>query len=333
MKVIYSDIHLQHAPEHQFNVNRMGAYSETPDRALRILDALSPSHDIVSPTNHGPEPLAKIHNSNYLHFLENVYKAWHDLGGSDKGLIPFTFSRGKVAHIPDDLVRSAGHYCFDAQTPIVAGTYNAARASADCALTAADLVRSGERVAYALCRPPGHHASSDLYGGYCYLNNAAVAAARLGSRIAIIDIDYHHGNGTQDVFYDDPDTLFISLHADPNRAYPFFSGVAQESGAGNSTRTSLNIPLPSDITDDDYLAALASATARITDFSPTALVISAGFDIYKDDPLGDFNITLTGLTQIAEALSALDLPTVIVQEGGYNTDALGTCASHFLAGF
>ena len=311
----------------------MGAYSETPERAPRILEALSPEHQIVSPSSYGQDYLLRVHTPGYLRFLENVYPAWEARGGTPSGLIPYTFASRAMGHILNDIVHSAGHYCFDPQTPIVSGTYTAARASAECALTGADLLHSGERFAYALCPLPGHHASRDLYGGYCYLNNAAIAAEHLRSRVAIIDIDYHHGNGTQAISYDRPDVLFISIHADPNRQYPFFSGSPDEMGSGSGVGANRNYALPTEVDDDAYLKVLQSSITSITDFGADHLIVSAGFDIYVNDPLGDFGITLRGLNQIASSLASLELPTLIVQEGGYNTDDLGKCASEFLAGF
>jgi acetoin utilization deacetylase AcuC-like enzyme len=333
MNVIYSDIHRQHAPPHQFNVDRMGAYSECPERADRILTALRADHEIVPPRKYNTKDLLPVHSADYLSFFENVYHAWESGGGSTDGLIPYTFASRSMEHIPNDLVNSAGYYCFDPQTPIVAGTYTAARESANCALSAADLVLEGDKSVYALCRPPGHHASRDQYGGYCYLNNAAIAAEHLRSRVAIIDIDYHHGNGTQSIFYDRPDVLFISIHADPNRAYPFFTGSPSETGTGAGTNANKNYALAQDVDDQAYLEILHSACTRIKNFAPEHLIVSAGFDIYENDPLGDFRITFDGFSRIASAIKQLDLPTIIIQEGGYNTDELGSCVSHFLSGF
>lgn len=333
MQVVYADAHLDHAPPHQFNVDRMGPYSESPDRALRILNALSGDHDVVSPSVDAGKAIRQIHDADYLAFLETVYTAWEARGGTPDGLIPYTFASRRMAHLPADVVDRVGHFCFDAQTPIVAGTGRAARASADCAVTAAETVRSGAACAYALCRPPGHHACRDLYGGYCYLNNAAIAAAHLGGRVAIVDVDYHHGNGTQDIFYDRDDVLTVSLHADPDRAYPFFSGGADEVGAGPGAGHNRNVPLPPAVDDDAYLQVLAAVGAFIRRFSPDFLVVSVGFDTYREDPLGDFHVSIDGFRRIGSALRALDRPTVLIQEGGYDTAALGRCAASFLTGF
>lgn len=329
MRVFYSDQHHAHDPPGQFNVERMGAYSECPARATSILDALrkSSAHQIDPPADYEISILRTVHDDEYIRFLQEAWSVWSGTGRSIP-LIPYTFAHRYALHQSADIIARAGYFGFDPQTPIVAGTFDAAWASARCALTAADLVRKGEPVAYALCRPPGHHAAADLYGGYCYLNNAALAAKKTGAKSAILDIDYHHGNGTQTIFYDDPDVFTSSIHAHPDREYPFYSGCETETGAGN--QTNFNIPLPPDVDDDDYIAALGSALDRIDRFNPATLIVSAGFDTYCADPLGDFNVGLEGFGRIGRCIRELGRPTVIVQEGGYHLEHLGECVDHFL---
>jgi acetoin utilization deacetylase AcuC-like enzyme len=235
----------------------------------------------------------------------------------------------------------AGRYCFDLSAPIVAGTYAAARSAAAAALTGADLLLEGARAAYALCRPPGHHAMPALAGGYCYLNNAAIAANRLalahapaaeGDRrpwamapasVAILDIDYHHGNGTQAIFYERSDVFCASIHADPDREYPYFLGFAEERGAGPGEGYNLNIPLEAGVDDTRYLGALEQALEAIVAYSPRFLVVSAGLDTFAADPLGDFNLSAAAYPAIGRRIAQLGLPTLFVQEGGYAVDALG----------
>ena len=201
--------------------------------------------------------------------------------------------------------------------------------------TGADLLLSGTKAAYALCRPPGHHAGRALYGGYCYLNNAALAAARLSQHqpVAVLDIDYHHGNGTQDIFYDTDRILFISIHADPNHAYPFFCGYAEEEGVGAGLGLNRNLPLSARVDDSQYLQVLDHALETVQAFSPIYLVVSAGADIYRDDPLGNFDLSLEAFAHIGERIADLHLPTLVVQEGGYHIEHIGTAMLNLLRAF
>jgi acetoin utilization deacetylase AcuC-like enzyme len=255
----------------------------------------------------------------------------------------------------DHPVAAPGYYCFDMSAPIAAGTYAAARAAANTALTGAALLLEGHQTVYALCRPPGHHAGRDMYGGYCYLNNAAIATQYLGvggwelgvgnphqpstpysqppHRVAVLDIDYHHGNGTQQIFYERGDVLFVSIHADPARQYPYFAGYADERGAADGVDANLNIPLEADVDDERYLVTLDKALAAVRAFDPRFLVVSAGFDTFGGDPIADFALSSAVYPQIGQRITALGLPTLIVQEGGYAVDALGENAVGFLRGF
>jgi acetoin utilization deacetylase AcuC-like enzyme len=253
-------------------------------------------------------------------------------------LIPDTFAVARLARGGGrDLgggVGRPGWFCFDTATPLVAGSFAAAAAAADVALTAADLVAGGARAAYALCRPPGHHAGPGYYGGFCLLNNAAIAArwlARLG-RVAIVDVDFHHGNGTQDIFWEDPEVLYVSLHGDPAAHYPHFTGAADEVGDGPGRGTTRNLPLPDGTGDDAYLAVLAEAMALVADFDPAALVVSAGFDTFAGDPIGAFAVTTDGFRRIGAALAGAGRPALLVQEGGYAVEALGANAVALLDG-
>jgi acetoin utilization deacetylase AcuC-like enzyme len=216
------------------------------------------------------------------------------------------------------------------------GTWEAAYWAAQCALTAADLVHGGDRAAYALCRPPGHHAASDLYGGYCYLNSAAIAAQalrRIGETVAILDVDYHHGNGTQSIFYSEPCVFYASLHADPEEEYPYYWGSEDERGEGPGLGANRNWPLPSRTGDQAYLDALDEALAVVRRFAPRWLVVSAGFDTAAGDPEGGFALTAEAISEVAWRLAGLALPTVVVQEGGYRLERLGQDAVTFLRPF
>jgi acetoin utilization deacetylase AcuC-like enzyme len=229
-----------------------------------------------------------------------------------------------------------GYYAFGWGTPILEGTWEAAYWSAQTAVSAAHAVQDGDSVVYAVCRPPGHHAAADLYGGFCYLNNAAIAArylARDGQWVAILDIDYHHGNGTQAIFYRDPAVLFCSLHAHPDEDYPYYWGGVDERGEGLGAGTNYNWPLPLDTDDAHYLAALQAALDTVQGFGPRFLVVSVGFDIVTGDVVGSFNVTTAGLIEIGARIAALGLPTVIVQEGGYMLERLAENATAFLSAF
>ncbi|NKB68702.1 MAG: histone deacetylase family protein [Candidatus Latescibacteria bacterium] len=337
MHIVYSDRHKRHDPPYEFVRDHMSPYSEAPARIERLRAALQKGGhtDFIEPRPYGPEPLNRVHDADYLHFIEHIFPAWVAAGRSSESIIPETFANQAMAARPDLLHRQPGYYCFDAQTPIVEHTWEVALTAAHAALTGADLLLEGHSSAYILCRPPGHHAGHALYGGYCYLNNAALAAAHLHSlgRIAVLDIDYHHGNGTQDIFYASDQVLVVSIHADPNRAYPFFSGYPSETGQGPGQGYNHNIALPPAIDDTAYLNALDGALERIQAFAPAALILSLGLDIYQGDPLGDFHVSLDAFGRIGTRISSLSLPTLIVQEGGYNIDEGGIALINLLSAF
>jgi acetoin utilization deacetylase AcuC-like enzyme len=229
----------------------------------------------------------------------------------------------------------AGFFLMSTHVPVTAGTYTAALAAAQCALSGAQAVAQGQRAAFALCRPPGHHAGREMCGGLCFLNNAAIATQWLSKqgKVAILDIDYHAGNGTQDIFYARADVLTVSLHADPNREYPNYAGYAHETGAGPGTGYHRNYPLPAGTDDSLYLHTLDDALDLIAKFDPAHLVVSAGMDIYMDDPLSDFAITRQGIAEIGRSIASLNLPTLLVMEGGYNVEALGKNVVALLVAF
>jgi acetoin utilization deacetylase AcuC-like enzyme len=336
MKVVYSPLHQQHDPEREFSREGLVPYPECAARAENILAALRQAQwaEIISPGDCSLAPMGAVHDSGYLRFLEQVHPAWVKAGEASPVIVAATFALRGQGTCPPEIHNQAGYYGFDT-TPIVQGTWPAAREAARCALRGAELILSGEVSAYALCRPPGHHAGRDHYGGYCYLNNAALAAAHLSAqgKVAILDIDYHHGNGTQDIFYASDQVLFASLHADPARQYPLFWGYAHERGESAGEGCNHNFPLPPGVDDCAYLEVLDQALDLIASFSPRYLVVSAGLDIYGEDPLGDFAISPEGFSRIGERIASLHLPTLLVQEGGYHLERLGELAVGLLGAF
>jgi acetoin utilization deacetylase AcuC-like enzyme len=339
MPVVTGDAHRAHDPPYEVNYGEVvRPVYERVERAERIHDALAAAgHPLVEPAPHGMAPVLAVHEPALVRFLEGGWAAWRDAGGPEV-LIPDTFALGRLAggggRDPGGGIGRPGWFCFDTATPVVAGSFAAAVAAADVALTAADLVADGAMAAYALCRPPGHHAGPGYYGGFCLLNNAAIAAKALAGRgrVAVVDIDFHHGNGTQDVFWEDPEVLYVSLHGDPAGHYPHFTGFAEEAGGRLGRGTTRNLPLPDRTGDDDYLAALAEAMTLVDGFDPATLVVSAGFDTFEGDPIGAFAVTTGGFRRIGAALGAAGLPTLVVQEGGYAIDALGDNAVALLTG-
>jgi acetoin utilization deacetylase AcuC-like enzyme len=339
MKIFYSETHRRHDPPFEvFDGGLRTPYMENPDRIDRMLNALRETGEaeILEPADFGLDPILAVHDAEYIEFLASCWTEWLDSQPQDSSvLLPATFALRRTPQRPTSLLGRAGYHIMDLSACIVEGTYQAALASANCALSAAESVVGGQRSAFALCRPPGHHAGKDYAGGYCFINNAAVAANWLTShgRVALLDVDYHCGNGTQDIFYARRDVLTISIHADPNFEYPHFAGFADETGEGDGLGYHINFPLPAGTDDAAYLATLDIALERIRKFDPKHLVVSAGMDIYADDPLGRIKVSTAGIGEIGKRIAALRLPTVIVMEGGYNNDALGRNITAFLGEF
>lgn len=334
MKVFYSEVHRQHSPPFEvFDGGKRVPYLENPNRMDRILSALRREEwaEIIEPSEFGLEPIRAVHDAGYLDFLASCWDEWlasdpgADVSPEESAFLPATFALRRQPPIPKSFLGRAGYYIMDLSAVIVKGTYLAALSSAYCALSGAQAISNGDRVAFALCRPPGHHAGRDYAGGYCFINNAAVAAEWLSTkgRTAILDIDYHAGNGTQDIFYSRADVLTISIHGDPDYEYPHYAGYAHETGEGRGKRFHRNLPLPAGTEDAQYLAALDAALQLIKDFSPRRLVVSAGMDLYREDPLGTFKVSSDGIHEIGKRIRALELPSLVVMEGGYNNEELG----------
>jgi acetoin utilization deacetylase AcuC-like enzyme len=340
MKTIYSERHRLQDGKAELIDGKLLPCFEKPERAELILARVRAVGlgDVVAPEEHGLEPLRRVHGDDLLRFLEHAWDQWVAAHGAYDALPLCWPTRGLRQIEPDSIDGKLSYFSFDAGTPITAGTWRAARSAADVALTGAELIAGGgERAAFALCRPPGHHAARDCYGGYCFLNNAALAAQVLrdrgAARVAILDVDYHHGNGTQAIFYERADVLFLSLHADPRQEFPFFSGHADETGAGLGAGCNRNYPLPWGTGFEVWSAALDDACRQIEAFRPDALVISLGVDTFEDDPISRFRLRGEDFPRIGERIAWLRLPSLFVMEGGYAIQPIGVNAVAVLTGF
>jgi len=337
MKAIFDDRQWKHDPKH-FMAN--GALSPNPEQPKRIeilkAAAEAAGCTFAAPGDAGMGPIAAIHTAEYIAFLKTIYTRWQRIEGAGAEVIPNVHPANRTDSYPKSAVGQAGYHQADTACPIAEGTFEAAYWSAQTAIAGADLIAGGERAAYALSRPPGHHAFADLAGGFCFFNNSGIAAERLraaGERPAILDVDVHHGNGTQGIFYRRADVLTVSIHADPARFYPFFWGHAHERGEADGRGANLNLPLERGTGDDAYLKTMETAFERIHAFGATALVVALGLDAHIDDPFKGLAVTTPGFARIGAAISGLGLPTLFVQEGGYISDALGDNLTHVLQSF
>lgn len=338
MHTFYYADHSRHDPSQSGTVTLPDPYLEVPARIETIRSAIAAADlgPIISPGDFGYEALGEVHDYGMLNLLQNAHRFLQE-DGKPPQVLPDTFSvRTRPNHVPRSLLGLLGYYSFDTYAPVLAQTWQAAYWAAQSAISAAALVLAGsDRVAYALCRPPGHHAAADLFGGYCYVNNAAVAANWLvqqGQRVAILDLDYHHGNGTQSIFYGRSDVLVCSIHADPLNEYPFYWGYADEYGEGAGRNYNFNYPLPRQTQADAYLKAVETTLIKVRLFVPDVLVLSMGFDTVEGDPNGSFRFDSAALQPVGARLRRLDVPTVVVQEGGYQLATLGASAVAFFAG-
>jgi acetoin utilization deacetylase AcuC-like enzyme len=312
---------------------------ECPERAQYVLDRVVAERlgEVVAPQAFGVAPVARVHDAAYLTFLAGAWAEWQADGRRGEAIPDCWPARRMTQRVPDTIVGKLGYYAMAGETSISAGTWEAACAAADVALTGAQVLHRGARAAFALCRPPGHHAAFDLYGGYCFLNNAAIAAQYLrdqgAARVAILDVDFHHGNGTQDIFYDRADVLFASLHGDPRSEFPYFSGYADETGTGPGAGFTVNYPLPPGTTFAEWRAALQAALARIGEFRADALVVSLGVDTFSGDPISSFRLDSPDFVTYGRLIGECGLPTLFVLEGGYAVAEIGINAVGVLTGF
>ncbi|RTL43380.1 MAG: histone deacetylase family protein [Burkholderiales bacterium] len=340
MHTVVNAAHGAHAATHEFFRGRLVPAFEVPARADYILQALQTAKlgDLLAPVDHGRAPLERVHAARYLRFIEGAHAEWRALGGEGDAfpaVWPVRSLRTDVE--PASFAARMGLYSMDSGTPLTAGSWTAAYAGAQASLTALGRVLGGERAAYCLTRPPGHHAGADFFGGYCFINNAAVAAQAARdaglARVAILDVDYHHGNGTQAIFYDRADVFYASVHGDPQTEFPFFLGHADETGAGAGQGFNANFPLPVGVANDDWFAALEQGLARLTAFRPDLLIVSLGVDTYGGDPISHFKLDEPEFRRLGARLAAFGAPTLFLQEGGYATEAIGRNVVAVLSGF
>ncbi|CAN5115804.1 histone deacetylase family protein [soil metagenome] len=313
MHIIYSSDHKRHNPQFEIYDGFKEPYAEKVERIETIITALRETQvgTIIPPEVFAMRHITAIHHPEYIRFIKERSES---LGGKE--------------------ILYPSYFINDTYAPITQDTYESAKTSVDIALTGARRIQKGENVVYSLCRPPGHHAEEKAMGGYCYFNNAAIAANYLSvyGTVAILDIDFHHGNGTQQAFYDRSDVLYVSLHADPRVKYPYATGFTDEEGKGEGIGFNKNFPLPLGISDTEYLKILQKALGLVRSFNPRFLVVSAGFDTYEKDPICGFGLTIPFYETMGEAINALGLPTLIIQEGGYFVEDLGKIAISFLKG-
>ncbi|MES2584247.1 MAG: histone deacetylase family protein [Pseudomonadota bacterium] len=343
MITFYNHLHAQHQGKVEMFRGALVPCFEVPARADHVLAELQRRKlgTVQHPHTFDDAVLERIHSPRYLRFLATAWDQWValDPANADKDILPSVWPTRtfRTDVEPDNFAAKVGLYSYDAGSPFTAGTWVAARAGAHCALSAAQRLVQGDRAAFALSRPPGHHAGADFFGGYCFLNNAALAAQHLRdagmAKVAVLDIDYHHGNGTQAIFYDRPDVFFASIHGDPRTEYPFYLGHADETGSGAGLGTNLNIPLPRGTDFVRWSAALEHSLQAITRFGADALVVSLGMDTFEGDPISGFTLQSADYLAVGQRLAAAGLPTVLVFEGGYAVTEVGVNAVNVLEGF
>lgn len=339
MLTVFSPSHrLHHGTE--LKNGSITASFEQPSRADSILARVQNVGlgDVIDARHYDCAHYARVHSERYITFLENAWAEWSAAGHTNDAF-PLVWPVRDLNHAiePAFIEGKLGFYSMDAGSPITATTWEAVRASANVALTGVDSLSAEVRAAFALCRPPGHHAAREYMGGYCYLNNAAIAAQRCldqgAKRVAILDVDFHHGNGTQSIFYDRADVMFVSLHGDPSVSFPYFSGRTGEYGAGHGEGFNLNYPLPAGTAWNTYGPALALACNALRDYAPDALVVSLGVDAFEDDPISHFLLKSDDFLRIGESIGAVGAPTLFVMEGGYMVEEIGINAVNVLQAF
>lgn len=339
MKTVFTEKHKLRNAKTELAGGELVEPFERPSRAEYIINrvrevSLGP---VLQPKDFGFDIIHKIHDRGYVDFMQVAWQQWVAEGFNGEA-IPTTWPARRMSpHIPEFVEGKLGYYAMAAETAVTEGTWEAAYWAAQVALTGAEAVRAGDKGVFALCRPPGHHCAIDMYGGYCFLNNAAIAAQSFldegAKRVAIVDVDFHHGNGTQDIFYNRKDVLFCSLHGDPSDAFPHFLGYADETGEGEGAGYNHNYPMKPGTQFDEWRSALAEALSKVKDFDPDALIISLGVDTFETDPISFFKLKSDDFTTYGADIAALGLPTLFVMEGGYDIGEIGINTVNVLQGF
>lgn len=339
MLTIYSDSHLRRDSRTELYGGELVRPHERPTRAAYILERVNDVRlgDVQAPGDFGLEPVYKVHDRGFVAFLQTAWGEWQKTGYKGEAIPTCWPARRMAMKIPDHIEGKLGYYAMAAETSISAGTWEASLGAVNVALSGAELVNAGERAVFSLCRPPGHHAAMDMYGGYCFLNNAAIAAQYFidngAGRVAMLDVDFHHGNGTQDIFYKRNDVMYLSLHGDPRDAFPHFSGYRDETGDGDGEGYNVNYPLKPGSAYDRWGASLHDALVKIGGFGADVLVVSLGVDTFENDPISFFKLTSDDFLTYGGALAGLKMPTLFVMEGGYDIDEIGLNTVNVLQGF
>mgnify|MGYP003407125947 FL=1 len=327
MKAVFAEAQRAHDPQMFLSSGAPKPCPEKPARIDALLGAVQRMGlEVQAPGDRGMEPLRAVHPDRYLTFLQGIHDRWRRIEGASPEVIPNVHPASRTDGYPKSAVGQAGFHMTDTSCPIGPRTWEAAYASAQTAVEATEVVLAGDRAAYALCRPPGHHCFAELAGGFCYLANSAIAAERLtraGRRVAVLDVDLHHGNGTQGIFYERGDVLTVSIHAHPERFYPFFWGYPEERGRGAGEGFNLNLALERDTGDDGFLSALGQGLDAVARFGADTLVLALGLDAFAGDPFAGLAVTTEGFGQVGRMIAGAGLPAVIVQEGGYLCPELG----------
>ena len=335
-----------YSPDHELRNARTELYGgelvapfECPQRVQYVLDRIQAVSlgEVIQADDFSIEPIYRIHDRAFIEFLQQCWSEWQAEGFKGEAIPTVLPVRGMQQRIPNYIEGKLGYYAMAIETSISEGTWPAARASANVALTAQGHINRGKDAVFALCRPPGHHAASDLFGGYCFINNAAVCAQAFldqgAKRVAILDVDFHHGNGTQSIFYDRSDVMYLSIHGDPREAFPHFLGYGDEKGHDTGAGFNHNYPLGPNTAYEVWSKAMEDACKQIRDYAPDALIISLGVDTFEGDPISFFKLTSDDFKRYGATIAGLNLPTVFIMEGGYAVEEIGINTVNVLTGF
>lgn len=336
MKTFYDPLQLKHDPQFFLVRGKQRTSAEKPERVSRFLSALDTLGMVPQvPDDFGAAARTRVHTPDYLRFLQHAWAEWQNLPDSSNEVVANVFANRYAGNYPESVVGRAGWHMADTACPIGEHTWSAACASANTALSAAECLLQGEQSAYALCRPPGHHAFADMAGGFCFLNNVAIAAEHLlprFSKVTILDVDVHHGNGTQGIFYQRSDVLTISTHTDPASFYPFHWGHANEKGEGDGDGYNINLRLPMKASGDQLIDTVATLRPQIESFNPGVLLVALGLDTSEEDPLQGMMLNTADFARLGSTIAAFNVPTLYVQEGGYLSESLSANLASFLSG-